>query len=154
MRYKLLAARHDEDSFIACSLLGSEQAIDPALIVRQGQRSLVVRSEPRSCTVWELPVLDNTTYTQLRTQLEHSIDEMSDLYIYAIRPYTVEFVENNYHADVFLQGDKRLKCQSSRCKSRNHFRCHHTRFVEAIVPQAAYDPLVDENEDYSDLIDE
>lgn len=45
---------------------------------------------------------------------------------------TVEIEDTSgYRSSVFQQGDGRLKCQSSRCKSHNHFRCEHVQFVQS-----------------------
>jgi hypothetical protein len=73
--------------------------------------------------------------------------------VLAVRMFSVEIEDSGYRSEVFEQGDKRLKCQSHECKSRNHFKCEHVRFVQAqdiVIP--GLPPL--SAEDMADLIDE
>lgn len=73
--------------------------------------------------------------------------------IIEVRAFAVEIEDGGYRSDVFQQGDGRLKCQSSRCASRNHFKCGHVQFVQSqgVIPPGL--PPMSE-EELRDLIDE
>ena len=156
-RRKFLVAYYQQEHIIARDLHGDEQLLTTEVnevgpyISALFSHSLTIKANRRSCSVHDIPLLSKETVDALFAQLRsHPVEDMT---LDSLRMSTVTLQENDHTFDVFLQGDGRWKCHSSRCKSHNHYRCKHALWVEVAIPKEAVRFAFVDNGSLSDIME-